>query len=284
MLKLKGQAPRGERVVRPQRRIGRKVGTLAVSAVAVLALTKAFAGSADAQAMKKVIDTTEAANKDGAGFQGQVDKLHADQTNLLGEYEAVLQQSEALSAYNDQLAKLVTSQQEELASLTEQIGRVTIVSRALTPMMLNMIEALGEFVALDLPFLPDERAQRVERLKKLMDQSDVSESEKYRQIVEAYQIETEYGRTIERYKGEVELDGAPRTVDFLRIGRVALLFQSLDADIVGHYDPKTKSFAKLDSSYNAAVRYGMRVAGKQRAPDDLLTIPLIAGLDAAGGE
>jgi hypothetical protein len=196
----------------------------------------------------------------------------------------VLQQSEALSAYNDQLAKLVTSQDQELASLIEQIGRVTVVSRALTPMMLNMIDALGEFVALDLPFLPEERSQRVERLKKLMDQSDVSESEKYRQIVEAYQIETDYGRTIERYKGEIELDGAARTVDFLRIGRVALLFQSLDTDIVGHYDPKTKTFVKLDSSYNAAVRYGMRVAGKQRAPDDLLTLPLIAGLDAAGGE
>jgi hypothetical protein len=265
-----------------RRGMGRKLGTVAVSALAVFALTKAFVEPADAQSLKKVAGTVEAANKDGAAFQDQVDKLHTDATNLLGEYEAVLQQSEALTAYNAQLAKLVESQNAELASLTDQIGRVTVVSRALTPMMLNMIDALGEFIELDMPFLPDERRARVARLKKLMDQADVSESEKYRQIIEAYQIETDYGRTLELYKGEIELDGAERTVDFLRIGRVALIFQSLDTEIVGHFNPKTKAYEVLDTSHRAAIRYGMRVVGKQRAPDDLLNVPLLAGLSDAG--
>lgn len=282
MLNLREQAVGPGPESGSRRRLAKKLCTLAVSAASVVALSQALEGSADAQSMKKVITTTEASNKDGAKFQGQVDGLHSDTTSMLGEYEAVLQQTEALSAYNAQLAKLVTSQEEELSSLTEQIGRVTVVSRALTPMMLNMIEALGEFVALDLPFLPEERKNRVARLEKLMDQSDVSESEKYRQIVEAYQIETDYGRTIERYKGEVEVEGAERTVDFLRVGRVALIFQSLDGDLVGHFNPKTRAFETLDSSHRAAIRYGMRVAGKQRAPDDLLTLPLMAGLDAGG--
>ena len=282
MAKLREQKRREGKVVRPRRRLAHKVGTVAVSALAAAVMAQAFAGSADAQSIKKVISTAEAANADGANYQKQVDKLHSDKTNLLGEYEAVLQQSEALSAYNDQLAKLVHSQEDELTSLTEQIGRVTVVSRALTPMMLNMIEALGDFVELDLPFLPDERKARIERLKKMMDASDVAESEKYRQIIEAYQIETDYGRTMELYKGEVVLDGAPRTVDFLRIGRVALLFQSLDGDLVGHFNRKTREFEKLGSSYRESIRYGLRVAGRQKAPDDLLSIPLIAGLEGGG--
>lgn len=232
----------------------------------------------DAADLKGVAKTAKAQTADGAKFQKKVDDLHSQQTNLLGEYEAVLQQSEALSAYNAQLAKLVQSQEDELKSLADQLSRVTVVSRALTPMMLNMIDALDKFIKLDVPFLAEERKKRVERLKTMMDQADVTESEKYRQIVEAFQIETDYGRTIERYKGDLELDGAKRTVDFLRVGRVALVFQSLDGEVVGQFNPATRAFERLDDLHRAAIKYGMQVAGKQRAPNDLLTIPLLAGL------
>jgi len=214
----------------------RRLTLAAVSAAATFALVRPMITSADAASVQGVMKTAKAADKDGADFQKQVDGLHTDQESLLGEYEAVLQQTEALTAYNAQLAKLVASQEAELASVEDQIGRVTVVSRALTPLMLNLIDALGKFVELDVPFLMEERTKRVEKLQGLMDQADVSESEKYRQIIEAYTIETDYGRTIEHYQATVPLDGAEPTVDFLRIGRVALVFQSLDGEVVGHFN------------------------------------------------
>lgn len=257
------------------RRTPRSVA-MAVAGAALVSVAALGVGSSTAADIKTVVKTSAAANKDGASYQKRVDSLHDSTQSLAGEYEAVLQQIEALSAYNAQLATLVGSQQAELDSLADQLGRVTVVSRALTPLMLHMIEALESFVQLDVPFLLDERTKRVAKLKNVMNQSDVSESEKFRQIVEAYQIETDYGRTIESYKAEVELSGAEQTVEFLRIGRVALLFQSLDGEVIGHWDPTNKSFQALDDSHKPSLRYGLRVARKQRAPDDLLTIPLIA--------
>ena len=42
----------------------------------------------------------------------------------------------------------------------------------------------------------DERRQRAANLKNLLDQPDVSVAEKYRRVMEAYQVETEYGHVL----------------------------------------------------------------------------------------
>ena len=40
------------------------------------------------------------------------------------------------------------------------------MERQITPLTLKMIDSLGQFVNLDLPFLLDERRQRVARLRR----------------------------------------------------------------------------------------------------------------------
>ena len=102
--------------------------------------------------------------------------------------------------------------------MTRQLGEIETTSREVLPMMQKMLATLDQFVKLDVPFLLEERTNRVAQLKDMMTRADVSISEKYRRIVEAYQIEMEYGRTIEAYQGKV----GDKTVDFLRAGRVAL--------------------------------------------------------------
>jgi hypothetical protein len=109
-------------------------------------------------------------------------------------------------------------------------------------------------------------------LHEVMIRADVTDAERYRRIVEAYQIENEFGRTIEAYQGELTLDGATRQVDFLRIGRVAFLYQTLDGSETGVWDQKNRAW--LDAANSAsAVRLGLRMARKQTAPD-LLKLPL----------
>ena len=113
----------------------------------------------------------------------------------------------------------------------------------------------------------------IDGLRVLMRRSDVADAERYRRILEAYQVENDFGRTIEAYPGTVDKDGALVPVDFLRIGRIGLLYQTRDATEVGAWNQKDGVFEPLDSSYSNWVSEGLRVAKKQSAPQ-LIRIPL----------
>jgi hypothetical protein len=210
--------------------------------------------------------------------QRRIDALSEETDKMLAEYRTRLKQIDALRIYNSQMEQLIASQDLEMASLRRQIDDVEVVGRGVTPLMLKMIDALDAFVALDVPFLKEERATRVQHLRELMGRADVTNAEKYRRILEAYQIENDYGRTIEAYRGTLA-DG--RTVDFLRVGRIALVYQTLDADELAVWDQETEDWIELDSSYRTAIKQGLRIARKQSAPD-LIRLPLPAA--QAGGQ
>ena len=126
----------------------------------------------------------------------------ADATDsLISEFRLTNKKIESLNIFNRQLSAVIVSQNEELASLQRQIDEVEEVGRAVTPLMLKMIDSLGRFVELDIPFLADKRKARVDGLRILMRRSDVADAERYRRILEAYQVENDFGRTIEAYAG-----------------------------------------------------------------------------------
>ena len=237
-------------------------GTVAVLTVMPALL---YAGNLK-QAIETQVETDIAAQKS----QQQVDSLADETTQMLAEYREVLRQTDSLQAYNDQLDKLVISQQKELDSIELQLRNIDNTQRDIVPLMLKMIEAMTQFVALDIPFLPDERQARVVQLQTLMERADVTIAEKYRRILEAYQVETEYGRTIEAYQGELTIGDNIRTVDFLRIGRVSLYYLTLDGQEAGMWDQQWK---KLDDDYLQPVAHALKVARKQ-LPPDLLVLPV----------
>ena len=141
------------------------------------------------------------------------------------------------------------------------------------------IDAIDAFVRLDTPFLIEERRERIAGLHEMMSRADVSNAEKFRQIMEAYQVENEYGRTIEAYRGTLERGDKEITVDFLRFGRIALVYQTLDESEAGVWNQETRAWELLDSGYRSAIRQGLRIARKQAAPD-LIRLPLPAAHDA----
>jgi len=124
--------------------------------------------------------------------------------------------------------------------------------------------------------LMKERTERIGRLREMMERSDVTAAEKFRRVIEGYQIENDYGRTIEAYKGSTEINGNQLEVDFLRIGRVALLYQTVGAGHTGAWDATTGSFVELPpATYKTQVTDGLKIARKQVAPD-LLVVPVAA--------
>lgn len=185
-----------------------------------------------------------------------------------------------LKIYNNNLDELVADQEREKQSLIEQIDEFGSVEQGVVPLMVEMIATLRRFVELDMPFLQNERADRLVRIDANMSRADLTVSEKYRQIMEAYQIEVSYGRNIEAYIGSLEIDGVQRKVDLLRVGRVLLAYQTLDRSESGFWDKTTGQWTELDDSYRREIADGLRIARKQMAPR-LLELPFPA---AGAGE
>jgi hypothetical protein len=202
---------------------------------------------------------TEAA---AVASQKRVEQLDDEASKAVADYRQMLAETQSLKAYNEQMAGQVASQQSQLSEMTRQIDEIQTTSREVLPLMQKMLTTLTQYVALDMPFLPDERKNRIANLESMMARADVSTSEKYRRIVEAYQIEMEYGRTIESYQGKVD----DKTVELLRVGRVALMYQTLDGKETGYWDLDTKKWV-VDKDYREAMIAGLKVAKKQAAPD-----------------
>lgn len=206
--------------------------------------------------------------------QKKVDSLAEEKLTLADEYRNSLREADSLKLYVQQLKSQLRSQEEEKDSVRVEIREIARTNIAILPLMQDMLTTFDKFVELDTPFLIEERKERVKLLNEMMPRADVTVSEKFRRILEAYQVEIDYGRTIEGYRGNLE----GKDVDFLRIGRVALLYQTPDTKETGYWDNTTKAWV-VDNSAAEGVKEGLKIARKQSSPD-LIIVPVQAA--AAG--
>jgi len=218
-------------------------------------------------------------DRDAKASQERIDQLDDETQKLLTDYRRALADKESYETYAVQLEGQLESQQEEMSTIQQQLDEVETTSRSVAPLVQKMLDTLERFVALDLPFLPEERTNRITTLKDMLTRADVTVSEKYRRILEAYQVEMDYGRTIEAYEGKLGRETNARTVQFLRVGRVALLYQTLDGEETGYWNATTKNW-DVDNHYRHAFKQGIAVAKKTSAPEMLL-IPVAAPRGAA---
>jgi len=214
------------------------------------------------------------ANKAKAS-QVKIDKIDGQTKSIERDYRAVVKEVEGLEVYVKQLNKQLSAQEAELAQIEQSIKQVTLIERQITPLMLRMIEAIDLFVQADVPFQKEERIKRVQQLQEMMGRSDVTVAEKYRKVMDAYQKEMDYGRTIKTYRASLKLDGSMREVDFLRVGRIALMYQSLDGEKIGIWNQDSGLFEPLASEYKSKLNMALRIAREQAAPD-LIKVPLSA--------
>ncbi len=241
------------------------VGALSGAAVAVQAST-----------LDQILAVGEAQNQAARKSQAKIDRLADETSDLLSDYKTVMKQIDGLKVYNARLQRQIENQMRRIDEIDESIDQVTVIQRQMTPLVIRMIDGLEKFVELDVPFHMEEREKRISFLRANLDRSDVSVAEKFRQVLEAYKIENEYGRKIDAYKGSVEIDGVERDVNFFRVGRVALLYQTTDTEISGAWDQASRSWGPLErGEYRNAIMKGLRIARKE-ASIDLLNLPIAA--------
>lgn len=231
---------------------------------------------ASAQDLESVLEAENEKDRKAQESQGRVEDLAAKTETLESQFKQAQKELEGLQVYNDYLERQLANQGTELDELRSSISRVSGIERQIMPLMIRMLDGLEQFVDLDLPFLRNERTARVAGLQSMMERADVSLAEKFRRLTEAFQIENDFGRTIETYRDTLTLDGVTLEVSILRIGRIGLYYQTMDASRTGRWDRAAGQWVELEGSDSRyQVRQGLRIASKQIAPD-LLLLPIEA--------
>lgn len=256
--------------------IGTTPVTKHLGKLSVVLAIAALSGTAQAAKVPDVTAESQRWMVAQADSQKKVDTLAQERGDLSDKYRGTLRETEGIKLYIQQLNAQIKSQADEMETVKAETLSIERTSIDILPLMTNMLSSLEKFVNLDMPFLLEERRGRIQKLKDMMPRADVTVSEKYRRIVEAYQIEMEYGRTIEAYSTEVN----GKVVDVLRVGRVALLTQAPDGKGTAYWDA-TKANWVQDDHYADGVREGLKIARKQTSPD-LLSVPVLAAAAGKG--
>lgn len=220
--------------------------------------------------LSNVVGAAEANQVNGKQSQEKIDKLYEQKRSALQKMRIAQSEIDQLEVYNRQLKEIIGNQNTQISSLKDQINQVETTQQGIMPLMERMLNGLEQFISLDMPFLLDEREQRISALRSLLLAADVTVSEKFRRVLEAYQIELEYGRTIETYR-DTNQQGV--TVDILRIGRSALLSVTLDESHAQTWNAQSKQWEELDNGYIRSIKKGVSIAKKQAAPS-LLELPI----------
>lgn len=255
------------------------VARIGAPQAAAAVVFSAFAVVASAQQQGQEIlraqrTAVERSNQTSGQEQTQIDDMYDQQLASADEYAVAIAEAEALEIYNDALREQVMEQRAEIRSLEEQLGKIETTNRAVAPLMTQMLATLERFVELDVPFLIDVRRARVASIKANMERADVPNSEKYRKLLEAYLIELEYGRTLDAYDGLLGEGPDARTVVFVRLGRVSLMYRTLDGSEVGYWNAATRKW-DADNSYADTIEQALHVARREGAPE-LLIVPVPA--------
>lgn len=245
-------------------------------AACVASGTLGGAATALATSIDDILEVGEQRTADAKTSQAKIDRLADETRDLLSDYKTVMKQVDGLRVYNARLERQIANQERRIADIDGSISEAAVIQRQIPPLVARMLDGLEQFIKLDMPFDLDTRLGNIDAVRNNLDRSDVTAAEAFRQVLELYSIELQYGRGIESYTDTIEVNGTPREVDILRIGRVSLVYQTTDGAETGAWNTGTQSWEALSAGdYAAAVRKGVRIAKKQ-ATIELLNMPVAA--------
>jgi len=244
----------------------KKVLTPARGAIAA-AIVIGMAVPAMAQSqLRQALNTGEQATRRAEQVQTRINQLDDERSDMVGEFRTLLQRKTAAELYARQQEKVIESQERELVSLQDQLGRVDEITAQTVPMLQDMVADLEAFVAADLPFRLEDRQERIATLKTAMESADVPIVEQYRLIIEAYKAEMEYGRTIDTWPDDVTIDGNEVKVDMFLYGRVALVYMSPDGRHAKRYDRATGDWVDVESKFKQDIAKAIKIAQGKTTP------------------
>ena len=223
--------------------------------------------------MENVLEVGRENQKLSANSQDRIDQTERQTDKIVNEYKVVSKQVEGLKLYNEQKRIQIQAQLDLMDKLDNQLTQVVVIQRQIPPLAQKMLDTLETFISLDTPFRKEERRERVDLVRSSLAKPKVTASEQVRQVLEAYNIEAEYGRKIDTYEDELS-DGT--VVNILVIGRIGMFYQTKDERTSGRWNNEVGEWEELSSSYRKPIRDAIRIA-KKLAPTDMLMMPVVKG-------
>ncbi len=242
----------------------------------LVAVSTTQAAEIDFSPLDEATEVVEQTNQQAIESQEVIDQLADEARNLQDQFQTENDNLEALRVLNAGWRRQIAMQEEELQTIAESIEEVRNVTRELPLLMEKMVASMEQFIELDMPFHLEQRRQRIEFVRRAMEDPSVSNAERFRQILTLYQTENNYGRTHETYPATLELNGEQRDVQMLRVGRVALTFQTRDGSMTGAWDQENREWVELaPGEYRAAIDQAIDVSSGLVAPE-ILELPITA--------
>ena len=140
--------------------------------------------------------------------QAKIDRLADETRDLLSDFKTVMKQVDGLRVYNARLERQIANQERRISDIDQSISDAAIIQRQIPPLVARMLDGLEQFIDLDMPFDLDTRKGNIEAVRANLDRSDVTAAEAFRQILELYSIELQYGRGIEAYSDTIAVEGS----------------------------------------------------------------------------
>ena len=226
-----------------------------------------------ADLIQPLLDIGEQRQNSEQVSQTKIDLMDDDTSLIVNEYKTVSKQIEGLRVYNAQMRKQIERQEERLKEIDKTMKEAQVMQRQIPPFTRRMLAGIEKSIELDMPFHLAERKERIAFANAAIDNPTVSPAEGLRQVLETFNVEMEYGRKLDNYKDTIEIEGQQREVNVLRVGRLALVYQSSDESLTGAWDNDTDEWVPLDNSYRNPTRKGLKIANRL-ATVDMLELPI----------
>ncbi len=240
-----------------------------------VSLVSMVSGTVWADQVDSIVSTGKARGNAATQSQERINKISEDTEKVISKYHQQRKNVDVLKKFNDRLRRSLAAQEREMVKLERSIEDASLIERQIVPLMLRMITGLDQFVSADIPFKLEERKARVKRIRSYLTNANIAAAERFRQVLEAYSTESNYGKTVDVYKDELDLGGSKKTVNVLQVGRAGLYYQTIDGSESGFWDVTDKQWKALDASHNEGITQAIRISqGKESV--GLMTLPILA--------
>lgn len=242
-----------------------------------MALLMLFAASAvcEQQSPEKAQQTARQAKGVAVGAQANTTDLSRDKERIIQEILDTKYRLTWLEYHQEKTRRYIAQAKQSIEDLEYQKVEFKKMQEQLRSYLKGIIPRLEDFIAQDLPFLPDERSRRITGLYNSLDDPDLTLNELIRVVFEgSLEIETEYGRVVDASEIEtLNIDGVDTQVVIFRLGRIGMYYLSLDGTKTGFYNRVTGDWELLPQRMNKEIKLAVKIGQRERTAETV-NLPL----------